>query len=150
MVGQAAIRPARWPGRRRHPGRQLTAEGNPPGCQLHNESCRGADAKPASDPPEPPPAYSQLHKRLQLIVDGRCQSSRQVTGWPVRSCSTLSRPALRRPPAAAVLAPATTRWLPEYRPYPETRQAMAKPLELTCTRRAYPPTSSERRLFASP
>jgi hypothetical protein len=52
------------------------------GCQLHNESCRGADAKPASDPPEPPPTYSQLHKRFRLIVDSTVSVPSGPRRWP--------------------------------------------------------------------
>ena len=65
---------------------------------MHNESCHGADAKPASDPPGPPPTHSQLRKvlyRWSRCLGGsggpisrrpsswRRRATRPVTaGWP--------------------------------------------------------------------
>src|SRR5437773_2676062 len=55
------IRPARWPGRRRHHRRQLRPQGNPSGASCTTSHTAVPAPKPDSDPPRPPPPHSQLH-----------------------------------------------------------------------------------------
>jgi len=109
------IRPAWWASRRRHHGRQLTAEGNNPVPVAQRVIPTVPAPEPDSDPPPPPPAHPQLQQRLaaahraadgfQQFRPGPCPSRGRLTRRPGDHRPAIRTGGQRRIPVRAVVVP---------------------------------------------